>query len=51
MITKELNEWIRKVEIGAYNNDEAMEAFIHFCKYLTREEMQMIRNLLKDKLQ
>ncbi|MBP3821464.1 hypothetical protein J6G99_07470 [bacterium] len=43
MITKEVNEWIRKVEKGNYSSWDIMEEFANFSKYLTREEMKQIQ--------
>lgn len=47
MITKEVNDWIRKVEYGNYSKDDLMEEFAQLSKYLTREEMIQIKNRLK----
>ena len=47
MITREVREWIQKVERGAYSNEDAMQEFLRFSKYLTREEIKMIRDRLK----
>ncbi len=47
MITKEVREWIQKVERGAYKKEDAMQEFSRFSRYLTREEMQMIQTRLK----
>jgi len=45
-MTKEVNDWIRKVENGNYSSWEIMEEFAHFAKYLTKEEIQQIQNRL-----
>ncbi|MBP7211728.1 hypothetical protein KBA27_02730 [bacterium] len=47
MITKEVNDWIRKVEHGNYSKDDLMEEFASFSRYLTKEEMLQIKNRLK----
>ena len=44
MITKEVREWMRKVERGQYSYNDAMEEFVRFASYLTREEMKMIKS-------
>ena len=47
MITKEVREWIQKVERRQYSYDEAMYEFTRFAKYLTREELNLIKNKLE----
>ena len=49
MITKEVREWLQKVERGQYSYDDAMYEFMRFSSFLTREEMKMIRDKI-DKL-
>ena len=46
MITKEVNEWLRKVEKGNYSTWDIMEEFANFTKHLTREEMEQIKKRL-----
>jgi len=48
MMTKEVNDWIRKVENGNYSSWEIMEEFTKFHKYLTKEEVEQIKNRLKN---
>lgn len=50
MITKEVNEWIRKIEQGNYSSWEIMEEFTKFHKYLTKEEVVQIKNRLEKSL-
>mgnify|MGYP002460412736 CR=1 FL=1 len=50
MITKEVNEWIRKVEQGNYSSWDIMEEFTKFHKYLTKEEVVQIKNRLEKSL-
>ena len=50
MITKEANEWIRKVERGQYTYETAMCEFAAIAKYLTREEVNMLLARLKKTL-
>lgn len=47
MITKEVNEWLKKVEYSNYSKEDLMEEFIRFSKYLTKEEMIFIKNKLQ----
>lgn len=44
MITKEVREWMIKVERGQYSYNDAMEEFVRFASYLTREEMKMLKS-------
>ncbi len=47
MITKEVNDWIRKVEMGQYSYDDAMYEFVRFSKYLTQYELVKIKKILE----
>ena len=49
MITKEVREWIEKVERGEYSREDAMQEFLRFSRYLTREEMKLIHSRLKSR--
>lgn len=49
MITKEVREWMQKVERGQYSQEDAMQEFIRFASFLTREEMKMIKKKLESK--
>ena len=44
MITREVREWISKVERRQYSYDDAMDEFMRFAPYLTREELKMIKS-------
>ena len=46
MITREVREWLQKVEHKQYSHEDAMREFIKFSSYLTREEMKMIKEKL-----
>lgn len=46
MITKEVNNWIKNVECGMYSDEDVMYEFSHIAKYLTREELVMIKRKL-----
>lgn len=47
MITREVNEWIRKVEQGRYSSDVAMDEFLRISKFLTKEEVQQVLKRIK----
>lgn len=46
MITKEVNDWIKNVECGMYSDEDVMYEFSRIAKYLTREELAMIKRKL-----
>ena len=48
MMTKEVREWMQKVERGQYSNEDATQEFLRFASFLTREEMKMIKDRLKN---
>ena len=48
MITKEVNEWIKKVECGMYKHEDVMYEFSHIAKYLTKEELLFIKKKLSN---
>lgn len=48
MITKEVNEWIKKVEKGNYSSWDIMEEFAKFSKHLTKDEFTLITKRLKE---
>ncbi len=50
MITKEVNDWIKKAEQGRYSYDSAIEEFMRISKYLTKEEVRQILSRLKKAL-
>lgn len=47
MITREVREWLNKVERRQYSYDDAMYEFMRFASFLTREEMKMIKSKLE----
>ena len=47
MITREVREWMVKVERRQYSYDDAMYEYMRFSSYLTREEMKMIKSKLE----
>lgn len=48
MITKEVREWLQKVERRQYSYDDAMYEFMRFSSCLTREEMKLIKNKIEE---
>ncbi len=48
MITREVREWMQKVERGQYSHEDAIQEFMRFSSFLTREEMKMIKERLKN---
>ena len=48
MITKEVREWLRKVERKQYSYDDAMYEFMRFSSFLTREEMKLIKTKIEE---
>lgn len=48
MITKEVREWLQKVERKQYSYNDAMYEFTRFSPYLTREEMKLIKNKIEE---
>ena len=47
MITKEVNDWIKKVEKGNGSAWDIMEEFARISKYLTKTEMKQITKRLR----
>ena len=47
MITSEVNEFIKKVELGAYSKEDALERFAELSRYLTRGELAQVLARLK----
>ena len=48
MITKEVREWLQKVERKQYSYNDAMYEFLRFSSFLTREEMNLIKNKIQE---
>lgn len=48
MLTKEVREWIQKVERRQYSYDDAMYAFSRFAPYLTKEELKQLKTRLEN---
>ena len=47
MLTREIREWLEKVERRQYSYDDAMYEFARFSKYLTFEELKQIKSILE----
>ena len=47
MITKEIREWLQKVERRQYSYDDAMYEFMRFSSFLTREEMKLLKSKIE----
>ena len=48
MLTREVREWLDKVKRGAYSYEDAMNGFAEISRFLTKEEILMIKSKLKD---
>lgn len=48
MLTKDVRNWIKKVETKQYSYNSALEEFINISKYLTKEELIQIKKILKN---
>ena len=48
MITREVREWLQKMERRQYSYEDAMSEFMRFSSFLTREEMKMIKRKLEE---
>ena len=46
MITKEVNEWFKKVEKGNYSSWDIMEEFARISKYLTKSDLKQVEKRL-----
>ena len=47
MLTREVREWMQKVERRQYSYDDAMYEFMRFAPILTKEELKMIKSRLE----
>ena len=48
MLTREVREWLQKVERRQYSYNDAMYEFMNFAKYLTKEELKQLKNKLEE---
>ena len=47
MITKEVREWLQKVERRQYSYDDAIYEFMRFSSFLTRKEMKLLKSKIE----
>ena len=47
MLTREVREWLQKVERGQYSHSDAIDEFLHFLPYLTKGEAMMLKSKLE----
>ena len=48
MITREVREWLEKVKRNEYSYEDAMQEFINFTKFLTIEEIKLIKSKIEN---
>ena len=48
MLTREVREWMQKVERGQYSYEDAMYEFMRFAPILTKEELRQIKTRLDE---
>lgn len=48
MLTKEVREWLQKVERKQYSYEDAIYRIMEYSSYLTREELTFLKNKLKE---
>lgn len=48
MITREVREWLGKVQRKQYSYDDAMYEFNRHAKYLTREELKLLKSRIEE---
>ena len=48
MLTREVREWLKKVERKQYSHDDALSEFIRFSSFLTPEEMRFIKSRIEE---
>ena len=49
MLTREIREWIQKVNRGQYSYEDAMFEFSRFAPYLTKQELIQLKNKLNER--
>lgn len=47
MLTREVRQWLEKVERKQYSYEDAMYEFMRFSAFLTREEMIQIKKRIE----
>ncbi len=48
MITKEVTDWLKKLERTNYKIEDALQDLSEFSRYLSREDLVFIKRRLKD---
>ena len=48
MLTREVREWLEKVQRRQYSYEDAMYEFMRFSSFLTRVEMKMIKRKIEE---
>ena len=48
MLTREVREWLQKIERRQYSYDDAMYDFIQLAKFLTKEELKQLKKRLEE---
>ena len=48
MLTREVREWLQKVERRQYSYEDTMHEFMRLAPYLTREEMKQLKNKIEN---
>jgi disulfide oxidoreductase YuzD len=48
MLTKEVRQWLEKVQRRQYSYEDAMYEFLRFSSFLTREEMKMLKTKIEE---
>ena len=48
MLTKEVREWIEKVNRGQYSYEDAMYELSQFASYLTSDELKFIKDKIAE---
>lgn len=48
MLTREVREWLEKVQRRQYSYEDAMYEFMRFSSFLTREEMKMLKRKIEE---
>ena len=50
MLTGEVRNWLDKVKRGSYSYDDAMSELVRFSRFLTREEMRMLKSKIEENI-
>ena len=47
MLTREVREWLQKVERRQYSYEDAMYEFVRFSPFLTKQEMKQLKTKIE----